>query len=432
MPVVVTVGAQWGDEGKGKIIDYLCEDADVVSRHQGGNNAGHTVYVEDKQYIFHIVPSGILKPDTVNVIGNGVVIDPFVLIEELDDLTSQGLTVTPDRLKISGQAHLIMPYHRILDGLEEERRGGKGLGTTKRGIGPAYMDKVARYGLRMFDLLDREILRKRLEAVLPLKNAMIENVYNGEPLDIESVFTDLIACGDRLAPFITDTTEVMADVLAEDKNVLCEGAQGTFLDIDYGTYPYLTSSNTTVGGVCTGSSIPPRSISFVVGIAKAYTTRVGEGPFPTELHGEDADRIRNAGPVGEFGATTGRPRRCGWLDIALLRYSRRISGFDGIALTRLDILNSVPEIKVCTAYNVNGTKRDVISANMNELGACEPVYETLPSWKEDISGITQFEDLPQAAQDYVLAIEQWLGAPVVIISVGPARHQTIVRKKLFA
>ncbi|RJP20202.1 MAG: adenylosuccinate synthase [Candidatus Omnitrophota bacterium] len=431
MSVVVTVGCQWGDEGKGKIIDFICSEADVVTRHQGGNNAGHTIQVDGKQFIFHIVPSGMLKENTLNIIGNGVVIDPFILIEELDDLQSKGIQITPSRLNISGQAHLIMPYHRLLDGLEEERRGGKGLGTTKRGIGPAYMDKVARYGVRMFDLCDETQLRKRLETVLPLKNSIIENVYGGKPLDLEETFQSLRTCAERLVPFVTDTTDVIANALAQGKKILCEGAQGTLLDIDYGTYPFLTSSNTTAGGVCTGCSIPPMKITNVLGIAKAYTTRVGEGPFPTELYDEEAQRIRTAGPVGEFGATTGRPRRCGWLDLPLLRYAIRVSGISGIGLTRLDILSAVPEIKVCVAYQLRGETRKVFPANVNLLGECEPVYETLPSWKEDISAITRFEDLPATAQSYVHFIEESLQIPIMLISVGPARQQTIVRKNVF-
>ncbi len=431
MSVVVTVGSQWGDEGKGKVIDFLCQDADVVVRHQGGNNAGHTIFVGDKKYIFHLIPSGILKKKTINVVGNGVVVDPAVLLQELEGLEKQGVSVTPKRLKISGQAHVIMPYHRILDELEEERRGGKGIGTTRRGIGPAYMDKVARFGVRLFDLCDDTILKKRIETYLPLKNSLIEKVYGGQPLNGEEVFHSLAECGKKLAPFITDTTEFIAKALEENQNILCEGAQGTMLDIDFGTYPYLTSSNTTAGGACTGSSIPPWRVKKVIGIAKAYTTRVGEGPFPTELHGEGADLIRNAGPVGEFGATTGRPRRCGWLDIALLRYSCRVSGITGIGLTRLDILSAVPEIKVCVGYKCRGKKLSTMPADVNLLADCEPVYETLPSWKEDISGMTEFKQLPKTAQNYVKAIEKWLETPVVIISVGPGREQTIVRKKVF-
>ncbi len=431
MSVVVTVGCQWGDEGKGKIIDYLCRDANVITRHQGGNNAGHTIQVDGQQFIFHIVPSGILKKETLNVIGNGVVIDPFILLEELNDLRSKGVDVTPDRLKISGQAHIIMPYHCLLDGLEEQRRGGKGLGTTKRGIGPAYMDKVARYGVRMFDLCDRNKLRQRLETILPLKNSIIEHVYGGTPLDLEEVYKSLCSCAEKLCPFVTDTTEVIAQALAGNNNILCEGAQGTLLDIDYGTYPYLTSSNTTAGGVCTGCSIPPMKISNVLGIAKAYTTRVGEGPFPTELYDEEAERIRTAGPVGEFGATTGRPRRCGWLDLPLLRYSCRVSGISGLAITRLDVLSAVPEIKICTDYTLNHMTQKVFPANTNFLGDCEPVYTTMPSWEKDISSITRFEELPEKAQEYVRFIEEALEVPVMLISVGPARPQTIVRRNIF-
>lgn len=431
MSVVVTVGCQWGDEGKGKIIDFLCKDADVVSRHQGGNNAGHTIYVDGEQYIFHLIPSGILNADTLNLIGNGVVFDPVVFIEELDGLEKQNVTVTPDRLKISGQAHLILEYHRLLDQLNEERLAGKGLGTTKRGIGPAYMDKAARCGVRLFDLLDEGVLKARLEAVVPLKNDLIQKVYGGEPVSLDALLESLTACGERLSPFICDATEVMENSLKAGKKVLCEGAQGTMLDIDYGTYPYLTSSSTTAGGVCTGSAIPPHHVGFVLGIAKAYTTRVGSGPFPTELFEDDANRLRNAGPVGEFGATTGRPRRCGWLDLPLLRYSRRINGLDGIALTRLDVLNEVPEITVCTEYECNGQRFEVMPANANLLDSCKPVYTSLPSWTEDISSVTSFDNLPANARDYVSKIEEWVGAPVVMISVGPKREQTIVRKQLF-
>lgn len=431
MSVVVTVGSQWGDEGKGKIVDYLCQHADVVVRHQGGNNAGHTIFADDKKYVFHLIPSGVLKKKTINIIGNGVVVDPFVLLDELDALEKQAVLISPKQLKISGQAHVIMPYHKLLDGLEEERRGGKGIGTTRRGIGPAYMDKVARFGVRMFDLLDEKILKNRIDSYLPLKNETIEKVYGGKPFDGEEMFNSLKECAKRLAPYITDTTELIAEAIESKKRILCEGAQGSMLDIDYGTYPYLTSSNTTAGGACTGASIPPWKISRVIGIAKAYTTRVGEGPFPTEMTGPEGDLIRNAGPIGEFGATTGRPRRCGWLDIPLLRYACRVSGITGIALTRLDVLSAVPEIKVCTGYKCQGKKLDAMPADMNLLPDCEPIYDTLPSWVEDISGVTEYNSLPTKAKRYLKAIEHWLDVPIMLISVGPGREQTIVRKKIF-
>ncbi|MBI1390552.1 MAG: adenylosuccinate synthase [bacterium] len=432
MSVVVTVGCQWGDEGKGKIIDFLCSGADLVSRHQGGNNAGHTIHADGKKFVFHLIPSGILNPNALNLIGNGVVVDPFVFIEELDHLAEQGVDVTPDRMKISGQAHLILPYHRLIDELNEKRLGREGIGTTKRGIGPAYMDKAARSGVRLFDLLNPSVLRQRLENAIPFKNELITKVYGGSPVSIDELYNSLLECGKRLAPFICDAGAIMEQALKENKKILCEGAQGTLLDIDYGTYPFLTSSNTTAGGVCTGSVIPPHNIDYVLGIAKAYTTRVGSGPFPTELFDEEADLLRNAGPVGEFGATTGRPRRCGWLDIPLLRYSRRVNGLDGIALTRLDVLCEVPEIKVCTQYKIGSETHTVLPADANLLGECQPVFETLPSWKEDISSITQFDDLPQNARDYVAAIESWLETPVAMISVGPQRNQTIVRRKMFS
>lgn len=431
MPVAATVGCQWGDEGKGKIIDFLCLNADVIVRHQGGNNAGHTIWVEGKQYVFHLIPSGILNENALNIVSNGVVVDLRVLIEELDELAKQGIEVSPQRFLISGQAHVIMPYHCALDGYEEERRSGAGIGTTKRGIGPAYMDKAARTGIRLFDLLHPEVLKERLQLNLPLKNDIITKVYGGTPFNENELLDTLLNQAKRLKPFIADTTACIGEALEKDKRILCEGAQGTLLDIDFGSYPYLTSSNTTAGGVCTGSGIPPSKIKTVLGIAKAYTTRVGGGPFPTELLGEEADRLRNAGPVGEYGATTGRPRRCGWLDIPLLRYGCRVSGINGIALTRLDILNEVPEIQVCTKYDVNGQTHTFLPADMNLLGTIKPVYETLPSWKEDISGITSFDELPENAQQYVKRIEEWLNVPVWMISVGPGREQTIVRKTVF-
>lgn len=431
MPVAATVGCQWGDEGKGKIIDFLCQDADVIVRHQGGNNAGHTIQVEGKQYVFHLIPSGILNEKALNIVSNGVVVDPRVLIDELDELENQGISVTPDRFVISGQAHLIMPYHCAIDGLEEERRSGAGIGTTKRGIGPAYMDKAARVGVRLFDLLNETVLKERLALNVPLKNDIITKVYAGKPFDENELLNTLIEQGKRLAPYITDTTVSVGEAVESNKKILCEGAQGTLLDIDFGSYPFLTSSNTTAGGVCTGSGIPPSKVNDVLGIAKAYTTRVGGGPFPTELHGEEADMLRNAGPVGEYGATTGRPRRCGWLDIPLLRYGCRVSGMNGIALTRLDILNEVPEIKVCTSYDLNGKTLDYLPADMNVLADLKPNYETLPSWDEDISGVTSFDDLPANAQQYVKKIEEWLNVPVWMISIGPGREQTIVRHPVF-
>ena len=326
---------------------------------------------------------------------------------------------------------MILEYHCVLDQLSEERLAKQGIGTTKRGIGPAYMDKAARCGVRLFDLLDDNVLRQRLEAVVPLKNEIIESIYGGKPVDLETIFNLLVDCGKRLKPYICDASELIEDALNQNKKILCEGAQGTMLDIDYGTYPFLTSSSTTVGGVCTGSAIPPHSIDFSLGIAKAYTTRVGSGPFPTELFDEEADLLRNAGPVGEFGATTGRPRRCGWLDIPLLRYSRRVNGLDGIALTRLDILQEVPEVRVCTRYQCGDETYDVMPADSNKHQHCKPIYETVPSWDEDISNITEFDKLPANAQSYVKAIEKWVGTPVVLISVGPGREQTIVRKNLF-
>jgi adenylosuccinate synthase len=431
MPVVVLVGTQWGDEGKGKIIDFLSKDAEWIVRHQGGNNAGHTVYTGQESFILHLIPSGIIHPQTHCIIGNGVVIDPEVLWKEVTTLRSKGVEVTPERLLISGCSHVIMPYHRLLDGLQEAALGKNSIGTTKRGIGPAYTDKVARKGLRMWDLADSDQLREKLKALLPEKNRVIEKVYGGEPLDFEEVFSWANELGAQFREFLVNAVPVLHEAMSSGKKTLFEGAQGALLDIDLGTYPFVTSSNTVAGGAFTGSGAGPKDIQEIIGVAKAYCTRVGGGPFPTELPEKEADTIRNAGPVGEYGATTGRPRRCGWLDMPMLRYSAAINGLTSIALTRLDILSEVDEIQVAVRYKYDGKEQAYPPGNLERLGQCEPVYETLPGWKQDISGAKSLEDLPSGAQDYVKFLEKESGVPVKMISVGPEREKTIVVSPIF-
>ena len=431
MSVVVTVGAQWGDEGKGKMIDYLCDEVDIVLRHQGGNNAGHTINVNGVQHIFHIIPSGLLHPEKVCVVGNGTVIDPLVMLEEIDSLRPHGISVTPDRLKVSGQAHVIMPYHKRLDALEEERSGGR-LGTTKRGIGPVYQDKAARYGLRMWDLIDPVVLREKLHFSLAQKNRLITEMYGDQPLDEDEIFETYGGYADRLRPYVCDTAEFMENALAKGQRILCEGNQGTLLDVDYGTYPFVTSTTTIAGGAVTGAGIPPWRIDRILGITKAFQTRVGEGPFPTELPDETGDRLRTAGPVGEFGATTGRPRRCGWLDLVLLRYAVRVGGINALGVSKMDALGEMDRIEACVAYELpDGEKQITFDGNVNRLKDVKTKRVTFPSWQSDISGIRRFEDLPGEAKDYIGFIEQETGVSVAMISVGPEREQTICRESLF-
>jgi len=431
MSVVVLVGSQWGDEGKGKIIDFLARNAQWIVRSQGGNNAGHTVYVGKDNFILHLVPSGIVSPGTRCIIGNGVVVDPEVLWEEITTLREKDVTVTPERLLISGCAHVIMPYHRLLDGLQEQARGRHSIGTTKRGIGPAYTDKVARSGVRVWDLIEPERLREKLARRLPEKNLIIEKVFQAKPLNEEEVFTRYNELGEKIRPFVVNTVPVLREAIERGDKILFEGAQGTLLDVDLGTYPFVTSSNTIAGGACTGAGVGPGRIREVVGVAKAYCTRVGSGPFPTELPEKEAEVIRNAGPVGEYGATTGRPRRCGWLDLTLLRYAVAVNGLTALAITRLDVLSELEQIQVSVGYRSNGTVEPYPPGNLELLGDCQPEYKTLPGWKKDISRISQFEQLPREAQDYIRLIERELGIPVAIISVGPERSQTIVLKKVF-
>jgi adenylosuccinate synthase len=423
MPNLVVVGTQWGDEGKGKVVDVLSPTVDCVVRFQGGNNAGHTLVVEGEQMVLHLLPSGILWPECTCVIGNGVVVDPTVLLQELAELAERGHNITPKELVVSLHAHVILPYHTALDRLREEARGDAAIGTTNRGIGPTYEDKVARRGIIVADLLDADRLRARLEAVLPEKNRMLTGWYAQEALDIDTLVEAYAGYGERIAPFVGDAVSLLHRVTRRGGSLLFEGAQGTFLDVDHGTYPYVTSSNTVAGAACAGSGVGPTVIDEVVGITKAYTTRVGAGAFPTEDEGPLGERLRAVG--GEFGATTGRPRRCGWFDAALLRQSARVNGLTRIALTKLDVLSGLEEIPVCTGY------KGYDDGFPGALDDVEPIYETLPGWSEDITGCRQMSELPANCLRYVARIEELIGVPVELVSVGPGRQETILRGGLF-
>ncbi|HWW74165.1 MAG TPA: adenylosuccinate synthase [Pyrinomonadaceae bacterium] len=426
--VIVVVGAQWGDEGKGKIVDLLAERFDVVARYQGGHNAGHSVKVGDKSYALHLIPSGIIHPGKTCVLGNGMVIDPIAFFAEADRLTAQGLQVAPDRVKISSRAHLILRYHRALDHTSEERLGNEKVGTTLRGIGPAYEDKAGRRGIRVADALDPERLRSRIERNIKDANIIIRE-YRGSELDPGQVFDEVAPLVERLGPFVTDTTHFVNRAVREGQSVLVEGAQATLLDVDHGTYPFVTSSSTTAGGVCSGLGLAPRRIGGVLGIVRTYSTRVGEGPFPTEMvEGEEeiGQLIRERGR--EYGVSTGRPRRCGWFDAFATRYAAEINGFDAVALTKLDILDALDEIKVCTGYRLNGKACESFPAVSHDLRLVEPVYETLPGWKSSTEGMTELDDLPAAARDYVEFISAQTGAPIGLVSTGPERGQTIIVK----
>lgn len=423
MSAFIVLGAQWGDEGKGKMTDYLAEGADVVVRFQGGNNAGHTVEVGDKQYKLHLIPSGILYKDKLNVIGNGVVIDPKALFEEIDYLTSLGVEVTPENLIISDRAHLIMPYHKVLDGIKEKARGKKDIGTTGKGIGPCYTDKMERSGIRVCDLMHREVFEEKLRDNVQFKNSIITKVFNGEALEFESIYNDYLTYAERMRPFVRDISVQVYDSIKAGKNVLFEGAQGTLLDIDYGTYPYVTSSNTIAGGVSNGVGIGPTMITNAVGIAKAYTTRVGKGPFPTELLEETGEWLRDKGH--EYGVTTGRARRCGWLDLVILKSAARISGLTSFAVTKVDTLAGMEKIKVCVGYRFNGKIIDYVPASLEDLAKCEPIYEEFDGWDESIANARSYEELPENAKVYLSKIEEFTDTKVSIISVGPRRDQTI-------
>ena len=430
MSAVVVVGTQWGDEGKGKIVDLLTRYADVIVRFQGGNNAGHTLLVDGDQFIFHLIPSGILYEDKLCLIGNGVVLDPKVLIDELDGLESRGRAVTPDRLKISPSTHLIMPYHRALDIAREAKKDkGKKIGTTGRGIGPCYEDKVVRCGIKVSDLMDPELFREKLEENIREKNFILERQLDATPVVFHDILKEYDLYRARLAPFVDDCSLIIDKALKLGKNVLFEGAQGTQLDIDHGTYPFVTSSNTVAGGACTGSGIGPSRIDKVIGVCKAYTTRVGGGPFPTELHDETGRTIQERG--GEFGATTGRRRRCGWLDGVVLNDAVRLNGLDGLAITKLDVLSGIDPIKVCMSYQGRSRGWDHMPGSIREVESLKPEYREFPGWSEDISSARSYDDLPEQCNSYIKTIEAMSGVPVDIISVGPGREQTIVIKNPF-
>jgi adenylosuccinate synthase len=424
MPAYVIVGMQWGDEGKGKIVDYLTQYAEIVVRHQGGNNAGHTVVVNGKQTILHLIPSGILHDGIACIVGNGTVLDPAVLIEELDSLEAAGYK-TERRLFFSDCAHIIMPYHKLLDKAQERFRGKNRIGTTGRGIGPCYADKADRIGIRLGDLVDEAVFKEKLEAVLEYKNGVLEKVLGESPLSFAQVFDEYRVYADRLRPFVADAVRMVHDAVAADKRIIFEGAQGAMLDLDHGTYPYVTSSTTVSGGVCAGAGVGPTNINGVIGIVKAYTTRVGEGPFPTELTDDLGEQLRQQG--NEFGATTGRPRRCGWFDSVQLRRAARLNGMTAIVMTKPDVLSNLDPLKICTAYKVNGELTEDFPTNIEALEKVEPVYEEMPGWNHDISKCRTWEDLPEKAQRYFLRIEELLGVPVCTISVGPGREQTIER-----
>ncbi len=427
MSTVILIGAQWGDEGKGKVTDFLASQANVVVRSTGGNNAGHTVVVGDEEFKIHLVPSGVLYPDTLCIIGNGVVIDPKVLIGEIDSLAARGVKV--ENLRISANAHVIMPYHIKLDELEEESKGESKIGTTKRGIGPAYVDKASRIGIRMGDLLDPEEFHAKLVRNTAAKNQLLEKVYNFTGFNAEKIYQEYMGYAQRLVGYITDTSLLLNGAVDRGAKVLFEGAQGTLLDLDHGTYPYVTSSNPTSAGACIGSGIGPTRINKVVGVIKAYTTRVGEGPFPTELLDQYGDAIRTKGR--EFGTTTGRPRRCGWYDAVIARYTARINGIDSFAVTKLDVMGGLDSIKICTGYKYGDQILKDFPLSQKVLEQCEPVYEEMPGWQEDISTIKSWEQLPAAAKHYLDRIRELAGVELFLVAVGPRRDETIILQEVF-
>jgi adenylosuccinate synthase len=422
---LAVLGAQWGDEGKGKIVDLLTPHFSIVARYQGGHNAGHTVYVNGVKFILRLVPSGILHPQVTCVIGNGVVIDPQALFGELDELTKNGVDVG-DRIVISDKAHLILPYHRDLDLLSEARRGERKIGTTSRGIGPAYEDKIARRGIRVCDLADPAGLEQSVRDNVMARNRLVQD----STMDWKPVLDQLLRYAERMRPWVRDVSVLLTDAMRRGKAILFEGAQGTLLDIDHGTYPYVTSSNASVGGICTGLGIPPAAIGRAVGVVKAYATRVGEGPFPTELFGDMGNRLRESG--SEYGAVTGRPRRCGWYDAVAVRYAARINGLDGLALTKLDVLDGLDRIDICTSYRCNGRTITDFPADTRQLAQCEPVYESMPGWSAPTKGIRDFDRLPDAARRYIAKLEDVSGVRAAIISTGSERGDTIFREDVIA
>ena len=419
MAVTVLVGSQWGDEGKGKIVDLLSKSYEIVVRYQGGANAGHTVEIGDKKYILHLIPSGILRENVICVIGNGVVIDPIALLDEISFLEGQNISVK-DRLFISQNAHLIMPYHKLLDSINES--GKNKIGTTGRGIGPCYIDKYARKGIKINDLLHPEVLEKKIRENITEKNLLLKNIYHREELDVDEIIKSYLEFDEKIDQYIKDIPSYLNQAIKEGKSILLEGAQGALLDVDFGTYPFVTSSHPTSGGACTGTGIPPNKITDVIGIVKAYTTRVGEGPFPTELLNLTGEKLRAIG--NEFGATTGRPRRCGWYDAYLVRYSAMINGIDSVALTKLDVLSQFEEINVCTGYEYNGKLLKSFPTDFERLSSVKPIYKTVPGWNKDISDCESYADLPQATKDYLNIISGESEIKITIISVGPKRAQT--------
>ncbi|PRR90101.1 MULTISPECIES: adenylosuccinate synthase [unclassified Bacillus (in: firmicutes)] len=427
MSSVVVVGTQWGDEGKGKITDFLSENAEVIARYQGGNNAGHTIKFDGVTYKLHLIPSGIFYKEKTCVIGNGMVVDPKALVTELAYLHERN--VSTDNLRISNRAHVILPYHLKLDEVEEERKGANKIGTTKKGIGPAYMDKAARIGIRVADLLDREVFEEKLARNLEEKNRLLEKMYDTEGFKIEDILDEYYEYGQQVKKYVVDTSVVLNDALDEGRRVLFEGAQGVMLDIDQGTYPFVTSSNPVAGGVTIGSGVGPTKIQHVVGVSKAYTTRVGDGPFPTELHDDIGDQIREVGR--EYGTTTGRPRRVGWFDSVVVRHARRVSGITDLSLNSIDVLTGIETLKICVAYKLNGEITEEFPASLNELAKCEPVYEEMPGWTEDITGVKNLSELPENARHYLERISQLTGIPLSIFSVGPDRSQTNVVRSVY-
>jgi adenylosuccinate synthase len=429
MPNVVVIGAQWGDEGKGRIVDLISEKVDIIARYQGGNNAGHTIVIGEEKVVLHHLPSGILREGKVSVIGNGVVVDPKVLLEEIENLRLAGYKADRENLKISDRAHVIMPYHKEIDKGREESCGNTKIGTTGRGIGPVYEDKAARRGIKISDLIDPDALSHRLRDVLPDRNLYITKVLGKEPLDFQEIFEEYKAYGKELKEFTCDVSKLLNDSITEGKNILFEGAQGALLDIDFGTYPYVTSSSASSGGACTGTGVSPTKIDSVLGIAKAYTTRVGEGPFPSELSGETGERLRELGD--EYGATTGRSRRCGWFDAFAIKYASMINGISHIALTKLDVLSGFEKIKICTAYRYKGKVLSDFPSNNHTLSECDPVYQELDGWNEDISGARDVSELPPQARDYLDTIEQSTGVPLYAVSLGASREKILFLNEIF-
>lgn len=427
MPVITIIGAQWGDEGKGKVVDMLAEKAGMIVRFSGGDNAGHTVINSYGEFKLHLIPSGIFYPHTVCIIGNGVVINPAVFISELDQLNRRGVDTT--RLFISDRAHLIMPYHILLDGLEEELRGVKALGTTRKGVGPAFTDKTARLGIRAGDLLDKEVLRERLQFVLEYKNIILTKVHGVNPLSLDEVYNDYCRYAERLTPFIRETTVMVEEALNKGELVLLEGAQGSLLDPDFGSYPYTTSSSPLAGGGCLGAGVSPSRINHILGVFKAYCTRVGSGPMPTELKDEVGDLIRET--AHEYGTTTGRPRRCGWFDAVAARFTSRINGFTGTAITRLDILDTFPGIKICVGYKLGKETIDYFPSSITALEQCQPIYEELPGWQSPTTHITEYDKLPSLAKQYLDRLEELTACPINLVCIGPRREQTITKTSIW-